>query len=75
MLALKAFAFFAGGLIGQFKQGGSDVPPLFFHVIYAINVAVLVVFAWWGLGAQWAAIWIISIGIELRTRPRLRTTS
>lgn len=75
MLALKALAFFAGGFIGQFKRGGNGVPPLFYHIIYAINVAVLVIFAWWGLAAQWAAIWIISIGIELKARPHLRATS
>ena len=74
ILGLKVLAFFAFGFAGQFKarNPGTEVPTVVFHVLYGLNTALLLVYGWWGLAALWAAIWMVSIGTELRQRPSLR---
>lgn len=69
MLALKALAFFAGGF-GQVRRkaapAGETPPQLFFHALYAINLALLATSGWWITAGQWALIWIFSVLIDRR---------
>jgi hypothetical protein len=63
MLALKALAFFGGGLkaVSKPQKQAAEAPPaLFFHALYAVNVAVLALSGWWLTAAQWALIWVLS---------------
>lgn len=66
MLLLKIFAFAGGAFLSQVKGKGPTAPPVFFHVIYAIMVALMLYAGWWLLAAGWAGIWLLSFVAERR---------
>ncbi|MFW5972773.1 MAG: hypothetical protein ACOCTG_02180 [Bacteroidota bacterium] len=66
MLVLKAVAYFGGSLLGQFRQTGNAPPGWFFHTVYGLSVALLLVGQWWIMAAAWAAIWGLSVLTERR---------
>ena len=55
MLLLMAFAFFAPGLAGALGTD-KEVPPIFYHVLYGINVVALALDAQWLVAAGWGAL-------------------
>jgi hypothetical protein len=66
-LLLKIVSLSSG--VKQVKQQQKDEaqpPEWFFHVLYAVNVIVLLYSRWWWTGAQWALIWGLSMLIERR---------
>ncbi len=72
MLALKVFALFAGRLTALSKgRGAAEPPPWFFHVLYALNVVLLLIGARWLLAAGWAVIWALSAVQEARQRQKV----
>lgn len=71
ILLLKATSFFGG--IKVKPPQGADAPPVwFFHVLYAINVAVLLYSQWWLVGGAWVLIWVLSFLLE---QPSKKTAS
>ena len=44
------------------------VPDWFFHMLYAINVAVMIYHHWLVLGAMWLMIWILAVVFIQRRR-------
>jgi hypothetical protein len=71
MLVLKVAALSLGRLLGRANRG--DVPPWFYHFIYAANVALLaygaqVLASRWVLAAMWVAIWALSVLAARRAR-------
>ncbi|MEZ4702307.1 MAG: hypothetical protein R2834_18375 [Rhodothermales bacterium] len=69
MLAIKALAFFGGGVgqVSRQRKKADDAPPaLFFHALYAINVTLLALNTWWISAGQWALIWLFSFLVERR---------
>lgn len=65
MLLLKVLSIVGGSFTKQFEPRGPDAPAWAYHLLYAINVAALVVAQWWLLAGGWAAIWLLSY-IQLR---------
>lgn len=63
MLVLKAVAAFSRGVRSVAAQRrGPDEPPLvFYHALYALNVALLAVGSEWLLALGWVAIWVLSV--------------
>ncbi len=69
MLVIKAIAYFSPGLTQfsrQRKEETAAAPALFYHALYAINVAILGLYAWWITALQWVLIWLFSFLIERR---------
>jgi hypothetical protein len=74
MLFMKAVLFFGGGFLKQFKKKEvSAVPGWFLHLLYGLNVAVLLTAGWWLTALQWALIWGLSFAAELKARPHAKT--
>ena len=48
-------------------QKSKQAPEWFFHLLYAVNVALLVYAGWWYLMAGWCLIWLFSY-LGLRTK-------
>ena len=67
MLLLKLTGFFGSGVTGGFQRTDTDVPPWFYHLLYAINVGVLLIYGWWLVGAGWGLIWVLSYATEQRS--------
>jgi hypothetical protein len=61
MLLLKL-----GSVVSKVTPSASGVPHLFYHVIYAVSVVVLLYHAWYWEAAGWTAIWILSVISEVR---------
>ncbi len=74
MLLLKVVAVFGAGLTAQVKRADAKVPVWFYHLLYAINVGVLLGFGWWLVGAGWALIWGLSVLAERRARKPVGAT-
>ncbi len=65
MVFVKGAALLAGALVQTVKN---DVPAWFFHVLYGVNVAVLMLGGRWILGGLWLLIWGLSVLVEQRAR-------
>lgn len=74
MLALKVVALTMQGVLNLAKRAEQAVPAGFLHVLYAVNVAILVGAAWWGLAVLWLIIWGLSFWADTGTR-RVRSTT
>jgi len=80
MLLLKVFSVFGTGITAQIKRSDAAVPGWFWHILYTVNTAALLVVGWllsdarWALitGIQWVLIWILSVVAESRTRARIK---
>lgn len=59
LLLSKILAFFMPSL--QQKANNTKAPPLFYNIIYALTVAILIYSDNYYLGGAWAVIWIVSI--------------
>lgn len=42
------------------KRLTGNAPESFFHTLYAMNVLVLIMNAWWALAVQWLIVWLLS---------------
>lgn len=74
MLVLKVVSLSMQGVLNLAKRGESSIPQGVLHVLYAVNVAILVGVAWWGLSVLWLAIWGLSFWADTRAM-RLRTVA
>jgi hypothetical protein len=78
MLLLKIVAFSNRHSTSRIKPKDSGTPPLFYHILYGVNVAILlygslvVSRSWWWVTACWALIWILSAaaGTGSKTKPK-----
>ena len=52
------------------KKTGVKAPDWFLHVLYFINVLVLVINHWWILAALWLIIWFLAFMYITRSRKR-----
>jgi len=52
------------------KKGGAKAPDWFLHVLYCINVLVLVINRWWILAALWLVIWFLAFLYTKRSRKK-----
>lgn len=59
LLLSKVLALFMPAL--QKKANNTTAPPLFYNVIYAITVAILIYSGNYYLGGAWGVIWIVSV--------------
>jgi len=66
MVLLKLGAV-ASGVSKVVKQKPDETPNWFYHVLYALNFALLLYGAMWWPAAGWAAIWILSAVQASRT--------
>jgi hypothetical protein len=68
MLLLKIAALTSGVAPGGKKS--ADTPPVwFFHVLYGINLILLLIAEQFLLAVGWAIIWILSAVLEARNKP------
>ena len=58
MLFLKGVTLTNRSILKRIKR--SDAPPWIFHVLYGINVVVLLVFQWWLIAIIWMGVWGLS---------------
>ncbi|MCP9292855.1 MULTISPECIES: hypothetical protein [Gracilimonas] len=58
LLLSKVIAFFMPAL--QKKADQTEAPPLFYHLIYALTIAIFLYIAKYYLAIAWAAIWLAS---------------
>ena len=66
MLLLKAIAL-AGPRLIRTAGAAAEVPDWFWHLNYAVNVALLLAAAWWLPALGWALIWLLSIAAAHRS--------
>lgn len=57
-----------GALGAKLPQPKDGPPDGFFHVLYGVNLAILLWHAWWWVAAGWAAIWVLSVVAVARGR-------
>ena len=58
LLLSRIFTFFMPSL--QRKANSTEAPTLFYHIVYAATVALMIYSAHFYLGGAWGIIWIIS---------------
>jgi hypothetical protein len=63
MLVLKLGALLAAPHLPRTQR---SAPEALFHVLYAMNVLVLLVGRWWWMAIGWALIWGLSVAIVRR---------
>jgi hypothetical protein len=61
MFGMKILVIYSEQLRAIAKKNKSNIPEIFYHLLYGINVAALTVFAWYYIAAAWAVIWILSV--------------
>ncbi len=59
MLLLKVAAV-ASGVTKKVKKDPNAAPDWFYHVLYAVNLLLLLYTGWWIMAGGWAAIWLLS---------------
>jgi len=70
MVVLKLVGLSSG--VSMAAAQTKDAAPLwFFHVVYAVNLILLLVGKWWLMVAGWAIIWVLSAIGEAR-KPAVR---
>ncbi len=67
ILLLKLGAWLAAPHLPRMRR---SAPAALFHVLYGLNVLVLLVGRWWWMAIAWALIWGISVLVERRQRRR-----
>lgn len=67
MVLLKVGAF-----AGNVNPKSNEVPMWFFHALYALNLVVLLYYAWYWVAAGWVVIWLVSVATVHRSRPKAR---
>lgn len=72
MLVLKVLPLLPGALPVKPPRLTDDAPSWFYHVLYALNVALLAAFAQWMLAAGWLGIWGLSAAAEARAKQPAR---
>lgn len=62
MLLMKGIAAFSGGVrsVASQRRTRSEPPVVFYHALYALDVALLAVGREWLLAAGWVVIWALS---------------
>ena len=60
MVLMKGVAAFSGSVTTLPKRSRAEAPAWFYHVLYGLNVAILLFAGWWLLAAGWLAIWALS---------------
>jgi hypothetical protein len=68
MLLLKVFAL--SGAASNVQRKADSVPSWFYHVLYGVNVALLLYSSFVYAAIGWAAIWILSTIAESQSRPQ-----
>ncbi|RMF61772.1 MAG: hypothetical protein D6748_00840 [Calditrichaeota bacterium] len=58
MLLLKLITYSNEVVVSRMPK--TAAPIWFFHLLYAVNVVVLLIWHWWGIAAMWMGIWILS---------------
>lgn len=66
MLVLRVASLLGRMPAQRRPHGGEAVPIAFYHLLFALNVAVPLAFAWHVVAAQWALLWILSVAAERR---------
>ena len=69
MLLLKLMAVLSGASNPVKKKVEAAAPAWFFHLIYGVNLLLLLYANWWMMAVGWAGIWILSAVQESR-RPK-----
>ncbi|MDQ7039735.1 MAG: hypothetical protein Q9M35_02220 [Rhodothermus sp.] len=67
MLLLKLGALLAAPHLPRMQR---STPATLFHVLYGLNVLVLLVGRWWWMAVAWALIWGLSVLVERRQQRR-----
>ena len=60
ILVLRIVIYFSGGSLFDKKNSSKKAPEWIIHLLYAINVIVLLIFQWWLIGILWILIWLFS---------------
>ena len=60
LIVLRVGGLFGRGGTAGLKLQPTGVPILFYHLLYAVNVAALALGRWWLLAGLWLLIWILS---------------
>jgi hypothetical protein len=68
LLLSKVLVFFMPSLNRKANQ--SEAPPLFYHIVYALTVAIFIYIAKYYLAGAWLIIWIASMFSSSSTKKK-----
>ncbi|MAL16290.1 MAG: hypothetical protein CL670_11075 [Balneola sp.] len=68
LLLSKVLVFFMPSLNRKANQ--SEAPPLFYHIVYALTVAIFIYIAKYYLAGAWLVIWIESMFSSSSTKKK-----
>jgi hypothetical protein len=60
ILLLKTVIYFGGSSFLTKKHSSKKAPEWIIHLLYGINVFVLLIYQWWFVGMLWIIIWLFS---------------
>lgn len=66
LILSKLLAFFMPSL--QQKANKTGAPPLFYHMVYALTVAIFFFIAKYYLAAAWVVIWLFSAVTSFKSK-------
>lgn len=72
MLFLKVISVVGGNFLKSTRPTNPNVPAWFWHVNYAVNIALLASDRWWWMAASWILIWALSVIFERYVNPTIR---
>lgn len=67
MLLAKLAVAFSDSFAPMVKKAAKDIPEWAPHLLYAVNVGVLLVGGWWYTAAGWTLIWVLSWFAQRKT--------
>lgn len=71
MLALKLIGVFSGTVVATLQSQKTAAPVWLVYGLYAINILVLAISAWWWTAAEWGVIWLLSVISQKRIHAKV----
>ena len=68
MLLLKVFAL--SGAASSVQRKADDVPSIFYHLLYAVNLGLLLYTSFYYAAIGWVGIWVLSAYVESKNKPK-----
>ncbi|HYW35774.1 MAG TPA: hypothetical protein VE868_10240 [Balneolaceae bacterium] len=67
ILFAKVIALYGETFLRQSKRS-EQAPEWFYHVLYFLNIILLIVSYWWYLAGAWVLIWLFSYLAQRKTK-------
>jgi len=70
MLLLKLVGVFSSSVVNTLQSAKTAAPVWLVYGLYAINIIVLAIAAWWWTAAEWGVIWVLSVISQKRIQAK-----